>query len=208
MWEICINAYLREQKQHFEAMEHYKRLLVAIGKTFGKTPQAHIDYEELSNHVFSRTHKRLSPTTLKRLFGYLNEPVTPQSNTLHTLARYVGYADYDTFLRSTTEAAEEVQSQIIENHRIVAAELPVDARLRLTWQPDRLCVVRHLGEARFEIEECVNAKLSAGDTFTCHLFIAHEPLYLDQLIHLDAPPLTYVCGKRYGVTFEVLEEKA
>ncbi len=187
-------------------MEHYKNLLHAIEKTYGKSPKVRLDYDELSLHILNRTHKRISPTTLKRIFGYIKEPVAPQMNTLHTLARYAGYANYDTFLQSTKEGAEKVQSQIIENHRIVAKELPAGTRLRLTWLPDRTCMVRHLGEARFEVEEAVNTKLAAGDAFTCHLFISHEPLYLDDFVHGDSEPAAYVCGKKDGVIIEMQNE--
>ncbi len=185
-------------------MEDYKPLLLAVENAYGKLPKVRQDFELLSHHIFSRTHCCISPTTLKRLFGYLNEPVVPQAGTLHTLAKYAGYIDYEAFLQSTKGGTEEVQSNFIESLQISSDTLPADTRLRLTWLPDRVCVVRHLGEARFEVEEAVNTKLCVGDTFCCRLFIAHSPLYLDHLDHCGSSLCSYVCGKKDGVVFEVL----
>ncbi len=186
-------------------MESYKQLLLAVERTHGRSPKVRLDYDQLSLHIFNRTHSRISPTTLKRLFGYLNESVAPQLNTLHILAKYVGYADYNAFLRCTKGGTEETQSQILENVMVRSDELAEGTRLWLSWLPNRTCTVRHLGNKRFEVEEAVNTKLAVGDTFTCHLFIANEPLYFDHLIHRGSEPVAYVCGKKDGVIFEVLD---
>ena len=57
------------------------------------------DFEELSELLSSHTRERLSPTTLKRLWGYLhNEEVQTRRYTLDILARLVGFHDYEDFL--------------------------------------------------------------------------------------------------------------
>ena len=79
--------------------------------------------------------------------------------------------------------------------------------LRLTWLPDRVCIVEHLGNACFIIRQVENSKLSVGDTFEAAVIIEGEPLYLSNLVHEGRPPVSYVAGvKSGGVHFEIIEE--
>ena len=78
-------------------------------------------------------------------------------------------------------------------------------RLIITWRPDRRIVVRHRDNGHFEILEAENTKLRVGDTFRCHLMIQHEPLYLDDVVHLGQPTMAYVAGQKDGVMVEVCE---
>ena len=56
------------------------------------------DFEQLSHLLLSHTRERLSPTTLKRFWGYLkNEEVQTRPHTLDVLACFVGYKDFEDF---------------------------------------------------------------------------------------------------------------
>ena len=98
------------------------------------------DYEELSALVFRHTKEKLSPTTLKRLWGYLsNEKVATRRHTLDVLARFIGYRGYDDFCSHAGEL-DEVQSGICTEERIATEEMPRCQRLVITWRPDRRIV--------------------------------------------------------------------
>ena len=58
------------------------------------------DFNFLSEHIFEENHTRISPSTLKRIWGYLQNDNTPRSTSLNILANYVGYKDWDDFLAS------------------------------------------------------------------------------------------------------------
>lgn len=163
------------------------------------------DFEQLSYLLLSHTRERLSPTTLKRFWGYLkNEEVQTRTHTLDVLARFAGYRDYEIFCYQA-ENKDEVQSGIKTEERVTAEDLRRGQRLVITWRPDRRIVVRHKEYGNFEIVEAKNTKLSVGDTFRCHLMIQHEPLYLDNVIHQGMPPMVYVAGQRDGVVIEVCD---
>lgn len=162
--------------------------------------QTHGDFVALSDTVFNRTHERLSPTTLRRLWGYCNEGVKPRRFTLDVLSRFVLFRDYSDFCSSSQN--ESLQSGVCLGGKIESDYLYVGQRLRISWLPDRCCLVEHLGHGHFRIVEAVNTKLSVGDTFTCHLFINNEPAYLDNLIHEGTGPLRYVAGRQSGVLVE------
>ena len=174
-------------------------------RAFGRKLKEARDFEELSHLLLSHTRERLSPTTLKRFWGYLkNEEVQSRPHTLDVLARFVGYKGYDDFC-SHADSSDEVQSGIKTEEKITTEGLRRGQRLIITWRPDRKIVVRLLGNSQFEIIEAENTKLSVGDTFRCHLMIQHEPLYLDEVVHQGQPAMVYVAGQKDGVVIEVCE---
>ena len=179
--------------------EYIERLKDAVVSAFGQTLDAPTDYERLSVDIQHKTGELISASTLKRLFGYLDEGVSPRRFTLDVLSRFMGYKDYAGFLAGSGEA----QSGIVAGERLSAVDLPTGRMLRLTWPPDRMCTVRHLGGCRFEVVTAENTKLCVGDTFSCSLFVRHEPLYLDNLVHCGGIPAAYVAGKRDGIMFEL-----
>ncbi len=171
-----------------------KEILKAAGRPI-RTPN---DYEWLSEQILERTHERLSPTTLKRFLGYLDEPVTPRAMTLDVLARFTGYRDYEAFCKGTGET----QSGILTSERLTSDEIKVGQTIKLTWRPDRSCTIKHIGGGSFEIIECQHTKLEKGYTFECHLFINHEPLYINKVKHEGRTIIdTYVIGSRDGISF-------
>lgn len=55
------------------------------------------DFDYLSDCVFEECHQKISPTTLKRLWGYLSEVATPRISTLNILSQFAGYQDWESF---------------------------------------------------------------------------------------------------------------
>lgn len=165
-----------------------------------KTPR---DFDRLSEMVFGRTRERVSTSTLKRLWGYVDNGVRPRAFTLDVLARFAGYESYDAFVKRNGKP----ESNIVLERRLAVDGLTVGARLKFTWLPDRMCVVEHRGGGRFVVLSVENAKLSVGDTFTCHLMIEHEPLFIDNLVHSGGEPTAYVAGREHGVSFELITDE-
>lgn len=176
-----------------------------VERVMGRQLKAARDFDELSDLLLSHKHERLSPTTLKRLWGYLpHEEVQTRRHTLDVLSRLVGFHDYEDFC-ARADGLDEVQSGILSEESITTEGMRRGQRLVITWRPDRRIVVRHEGNGEFVIVEAKNTKLSVGDTFRCHLMIQHEPLYLDDVSHQGQPSMVYVAGQRDGVVVEVCE---
>ncbi len=176
-----------------------------VERVMGRQLKEARDFDALSDLLLSRTHERLSPTTLKRMWGYLpHEEVQTRRHTLDVLARLVGFHDYEDFC-ARAEGLNDVQSGILAEASISTEGMRRGQRMVITWRPDRKIVVRHLGGSQFEIVEAENTKLSVGDTFRCHLMIQHEPLYLDDVVHDGRPAMVYVAGQRDGVFVKVCD---
>ena len=178
-----------------------------VERIMGRQLREARDFEELSAILLKGTRERLSPTTLKRLWGYLpHEEVQTRRHTLDVLARLTGFHDYEDFC-ARADGLDEVQSGILPEVGISTEGMRRGQQLVITWRPDRRIVVKHLGDSRFEIIEAENTKLCVGDTFRCHLMIQHEPLYLDDVVHLGRPAMVYVAGQRDGVVVRLCEAK-
>ena len=95
-----------------------EKLKYEVERITGHQLRVSRDFEELSHLLLLRTHEWLSPTTLKRFWGYLsNEKVETRPHTLDVLARFVGYKGYDDFC-SHADSSDEVQSGIRIEERV------------------------------------------------------------------------------------------
>lgn len=98
-----------------DQIEAIKQLRNAVERTIGKTLETNKDFENLSNSIYDKTHVRISATTLKRIWGYLSENVTPRRYTLDQLARFIDYDSFDAFCASLeTDKAPESDDSSVE----------------------------------------------------------------------------------------------
>lgn len=179
------------------------RMCKVVEACFGSSPKSSRHFEALSDSIHTRTGILLSPTTLKRLWGYLDENVNPRLHTLDTLCRYAGWNGWHDF---TENQHNYIESGPIDRPRLdVCRELKPGNTIILTWKPERVCEVKFLGENRFEVISCKGTRLQPGDSFRCTSIIADEPLYLDHLTRSGADLGVYVCGRNTGIRFTVID---
>lgn len=187
-------AFIERLKEYIENVAGFKMC----------TPK---NFENLAQGIFNETGSLLSPTTLKRLWGYLHEKEqqTPRLSTLNILSRYIGYIDYDTFCKYQM-VDEECESDFLNNRFIKADSLSKGQKVKLMWQPDRVITIQYIGLSMFKVLENKNSKLSPNDIFICNQIVENQPLLLSNLIHENGDPLNYICGKMGGVKFQVLDK--
>lgn len=178
----------------------------AIETALGKKISTPKDFNFLRERIYARLHTFVSRTTLMRFWGYIDEPVTPSGSTLTILSRFLGYKDWEEYQQNAMLPKEQQSSPVLNRRLSVQKELIIGEGLRLIWQPDRVCNVEYLGELNFRVLSSENTRLHSGDTFQCSLIIEGEPLYLDNLIQENRPPIAYVCGKKSGVNFEFVAQ--
>lgn len=174
-----------------------RRLCREIEQGIGREMRTPRDFDWLSGLIDGRISVRLSPTTLKRTWGYLQNPAHPSQWTMDALAQFAGYKDFASYASADRAT---LQSNFIVKERIDTEQLPTGSQLRITWLPNRECVEEHQGNGNFVVKSARNTKLAEGDTFTCHLMIQGEPLFLDHVVHKGLASLGFVAGKRDGVT--------
>lgn len=181
-------------------------LLRQIEEMTGMTVNTPKDFSRLRNVIYNRTGQFLSTTTLKRMWGYIDNPVETRKTTLSILSNCLGYNDWDHYCKHKGNPGETDPSTPILGRRLnVMKDLKKGDRLKLTWHPERKCVAEYTGDGNFEVVESEKTRLKPGDTFSCHFVISGHPLYLSELKQDHRDPIGYICGRgEGGVRFEIL----
>lgn len=177
-----------------------QRLREQIEKMVGRKMRTPRDFTWLSEVMEERTQQKVSATTLRRFWGYVNEGVSASQYTKNVLAQFLGYADFEEFV--SLQGSGQEQSHLVLEKPIASDDLYEGQLLKLSWLPDRTCIIKHQGHGSFVVVSSENTRLKKGDTFECHLFILHEPAFLHAWHHGSQAPATYVIGKKNGIIVE------
>lgn len=156
------------------------------------------DFEFLAGVVWERLHENISPTTLKRLWGYIEGADTTRRTTLCLLSRFLGYEDWEAYLEALATRTD-VESEAFAGEGLNIDDLQAGESVEVTWLPNRRCVFRYEGDAHFVVTQAENAKLHVGDRFEAACFIIGKPLYIDRLVRGNEPPTAYVAGAKNGL---------
>ena len=173
-----------------------QELLRQIDDTIDFKLKSPADFDRLSDIIWERTRETISPSTLKRLWGYFKGVGTIRNSTLVILAKYLGYKGWDDFL---CHLNQENGSDPVASPTVKTDDLSIDDRITVSWKPNRRCTFRYLGNQQFIVEKAENSKLKTGDTFCCSVFIVGAPLYLTNLVQGDKAPVTFIAGKKDGL---------
>lgn len=157
----------------------------AVEVRFGRVPATPSDFGELSIAILRATGKRISPDTLSRIWGYKKGYSSVRKSTARVLEQYAKANEESDFIHTTAIHADECQK---------------GDRVRIAWLPNRVCVLSYLGNYRWRVEEAVNSKLHAGDTFSCRTMAQDQALIVDHLHTRDADYEGYAIGGKNGLT--------
>ena len=101
-----------------EIVELRKKIEESVGRVM-HTPA---DFDFLSGAIWERIREYISPTTLKRTWGYLDGVKNIRFSTLETLARFAGFKSWDNYL-AERRFAQEQNSTFVSEGVIEAARL-------------------------------------------------------------------------------------
>lgn len=87
---------LVEEKDY---IEHLREAVETAASCKMHTPK---DFDFLSQLLLERQGQRVSASTLKRIWGYVNSESMPRRSTLDVLAQFVGCKDWDDFCNDST----------------------------------------------------------------------------------------------------------
>lgn len=170
-------------------------LLNEVSRCYGHPVTVSSDFEQLALDVEGRTGERLSESTLKRLWGYVNLSPNPRASTLDILARYTGRENFRRLCLELQETSDFFSAEVVRS-----ADLEEDAVVILGWMPDRRVELRHLGGLKFEVRDAGTSKLRQGDRFEAGEFILGHPLYLAGVERDGTMLPAYVAGRSRGLT--------
>lgn len=180
--------------------EDFDRLKQEVETLVGRAVKTPKDFDFLARQIQGYTNESISVSTLKRMWGYVTSQSKPSKYNLNLLSRMVGYPDWLAFVGGQEGVPS---SRFFVKSKLVADALEFGEQVRLTWCPGRVLTIVYRGNDTFEVLESINSKLAKGDTFSCHQFVADEPLYLSNLNHPGIPPCNYVAGQNGGIKWNL-----
>lgn len=131
-----------------EIVELRKKIEESVGRVM-HTPA---DFDFLSGAVWERIREYISPTTLKRTWGYLDGVKNIRFSTLETLARFAGFKSWDNYLAERRFAQEQnsafVSTGVIEAARLAEGDVGDTAAVMLfvPGEPLLLSELSHRGK--------------------------------------------------------------
>lgn len=171
---------------------------------YGRKLETTTDFEVFSLYATKKTGRDISTSTLKRLWGYVNDSHKPRVVTLDILAQYIGhrnFTDFTEWLHSNVR----YNSAFFDAPQISSGDIAKGTKIEIGWSPNRQLLLKYLGDSQYEVVESKNSKLLVGDMFTTGCFIKGQPLYLPYIQRGDERTASFVAGRNGGLT--ILEKR-
>lgn len=166
---------------------------------FGRPLTIHNDFLLLVTDIEDSLHEHISETTLERVWNYSTRGYNTVSlRTLNVLSRYCANCEWFEFC----DMLKTGESGLFNVETVFSTNLTPGQRLRIGWLPNRLCVIKYLGDNRFVAEHCENSTMKEGASFSCLQFtLGKEAILTDfKQNYSDAPGNSYAVGTKNGLT--------
>lgn len=173
-----------------------------VEERFGKPLTIHNDFVMLVSDIELVLREHISESTLERVWNYSTRGNgTVSLRTLDVLAQYCANCLWFEFCKGLDDE-QGIESEVFNVESIESCSLSSGMRLRIGWLPNRLCVVRYLGDNCYVAEECINSTMQEGDTFSCLQFSLGKEAVLSDFRQKgsDAPGKQYGIGLKNGLT--------
>ena len=181
-------------------------LLLLVEKKYNKALQTSTDFDEFSFFLKKNLHVEISPSTLKRLWGYVNDSHQPRMRTLDLLSNYLCFGDFADFC-NYLKTSSVYNSSFFSATQITAKELIPGEELEIGWSPNRYLRLAYRGETLFEVCEAKQSKLKVGDLFETASFLKGQPLFLPYVLRDGVRTSPFIAGRNGGLTLLVKKQK-
>lgn len=171
-------------------------LMQDVERKFGRRLATTADFVCLSGEM----DDSVSPSTLKRIWGYVGMKVEPRAATLDALARYIGFRDFRAY-REDLNASRMASSGYFKAERLDADALQAGDTFQIGWRPDRIVTLRYEGDRRFHVLASEHAKLVVGDEFEASSILKGFPLIVPSILRNGERTASYIAGRDGGITF-------
>ena len=175
------------------------QLIRYVEDQYGKHLQTTSDFDEFSFYLNKHKFGSVSPSTLKRLWGYVNDTRKPRVSTLDTLSTFVGHETFGAFVKYL-KTSIKYNSSFFSANQVVSADLKENDEVEIGWIPNRLLRLRYLGDSLYEVVEAKNSKIEAGDRFLVGCFFKEIPLYLPYILRNGQQTPPFIAGRNGGLS--------
>ena len=173
-------------------------LLILVEKKYAKNLKTTTDFEEFSLRL-SRDKIILSPSTLKRLWNYVNDKHVPRTTTLDSLSQYLGFPLFKDFC-AHLKTAVSYNSSFFSTQQLMCEDLKMNDKIEIGWSPNRRLLLRYEDKHLFTVLEAENSKIQVGDKFESVSFMKGQPLYLSYVLRNGEKFPAFIAGRNTGLT--------
>lgn len=174
-------------------------LLILVEQKYGKALRTTTDFEEFSFYLQKNSLGKISTSTLKRLWGYVNDLHIPRMQTLDLLSRFIGFDFFSAFC-SYLKSSSAYNSSFFSATQVMASELAPGAEVEIGWSPNRYLRLHYKGNAMFEVCDARQSKLRKGDCFETSTFLKGQPLFLPYVLRDGVRTSPFIAGRNGGLT--------
>ena len=176
-----------------------KELLARVRQKYPKNLFTTTDFDEFTLHLKYTLGQEISTSTVKRLWGYVNDQHKPRLQTLDILCQYIGFPHFKDFCDHLKEK-EEYNSSFFTTKQIHVPDLHAGDRVEIGWSPNRYLQLHYHGNHQFEVIEARNSKLQVGDQFECMDFYLEQPLILSHVWRNNQKTESFIAGRHGGLS--------
>lgn len=139
------------------------------------------DISVLADKIFADTGRNIGVTTLKRLFGTINDSRKTNEYTLNTIAMYLGYATWQKY--TETNSIDSVWN-FSEDETYHVQELAIGANVCVEYlnREVSFVVIQQDGINVLEVVSVKNSSLQKGDILYVHKISVGKILQADKVI--------------------------
>ena len=137
------------------------------------------DCDLLTLDIESMTGEHIGVNTMKRLLGFIADERTPRTSTLNIIARYLGYADWESL---RLEDAAHSNSVFDNRDELLACSMARGQKLLISE----------------------NSNLCQDDLLTLTHIVRHYPLLVSDVIREGKSLGAFTAGKAQGIDFKPL----
>lgn len=182
----------------------------AVVQKYGCTPCGPTDFDRLSLSIYQITKRTISPSTLKRLWGYINDQSGTSISTLSLLCRYAGYRDWEDFQNHAGVFSSDncCESGFSLGQILTCDTLPIGSRVRADWSGRKSCtVIKVANPRRFKVIESNNIKLQPDDLVTLDSIAISRPFVALDCMRGSQSLGNYIGAKDSGIKAFLISEK-
>ena len=174
-------------------------LLLQVEQKYQKGLRTTTDFEEFSFYLSNQIGESISPSTLKRLWGYVNDNHESRIRTLDLLARYLGYTNFKDFTIDL-KIKNNQNSSFFSVKQLQTEWLSPGDEVEIGWSPNRYVKLLYMGNNLFKVIEALQTKLLIGDLFETTVFLQGHPLLVSYILRQNQKTAPFIAGRNGGLT--------
>lgn len=117
-------------------------------------------------------------------------------------------SNWETYCKRLQEKFQRSSEIFQVTGSINSCDIAIGTKIRIVWQPDRVCEAEYMGENRFIAIKTENSSIRPGDTFRCLQIEKGRELYMDHFTRNGESESDnrYAVGQINGLTMaEIIE---